>query len=269
MSDEDELFEKYLRLELPRGRSAKPKTGSLDRRLQARWLTPEELTGNVWNPEGGMLLGKRAGRLIGWKDNRHMLTIGGSRAGKGVSLIVPNLTFYKGSALVVDPKGENARITAGRRGEGTEAGGPGLGQTVHVIDPFGVSGRDIASLNPLSELNIRNSNVAEDAATFADALIEHPPHGERHWTESAQSILRALILVTLAERQPSRRNLVTDGAQAAHADGSAPRPEQIEWQSLRSRTGISGVPQAGRSARASRLGGLRVPQGPCGVFEAR
>ena len=201
MSDEGDLFEKNLRLELPRGRSAKPKTGSLDRGLQARWLTPEELTGDVWNPEGGILLGKRAGRLIGWKDNRHMLTIGGSRAGKGVSLIVPNLTFYKGSALVVDPKGENARITAGRRGQGTEAGGPGLGQTVHVIDPFGVSGRDIASFNPLSELNIRNSNVAEDAATFADALIEHPPHGERHWTESAQSILRALILVALAERQ--------------------------------------------------------------------
>ena len=44
---------------------------------------------------------------------------------------------------------------------------------------------------------------------FADALIEHPAHGERHWTESAQSLLRALILVALAEPQPSRRNLVT------------------------------------------------------------
>ncbi len=209
MSEADDEFEKSLRLELPRGRSAKAKTGSLDRGLQARWLTPEELTGDVWNPEGGMLLGKRKGRLIGWNDNRHMLTIGGSRAGKGVSLIVPNLTFYKGSALVIDPKGENARIMAGRRGHGTKAGGPGLGQTVHVIDPFGVSGRDIASFNPMSELNIRKSDVAEDAATFADALIEHPPQGERHWTESAQSVLRALILVALAERQPSRRNLVT------------------------------------------------------------
>jgi type IV secretion system protein VirD4 len=210
VSDEDELFEKNLRLDLPRGRSARPKTGSLDRGLQARWLTPEEMTGDVWNPEGGILLGKRAGRLIGWNDNRHMLTIGGSRAGKGVSLIVPNLTFYPGSALVIDPKGENARITAGRRGQGTKEGGPGLGQKVHVIDPFEVSGRlPVASFNPLSELNIRSSDVAEDAASFADALIEHPESGERHWTESAQALLRALILVALAERQPSRRNLVT------------------------------------------------------------
>ena len=130
MSNEDELFEKNSPLDLPRGRSARTKAGSLDRGLQARWLTPEELTGDVWNPEGGILLGKRAGRLVGWNDNRHMLTIGVSRAGKGVSLIAPNLTFYPGSALVIDPKGENARITAGRRGQGTKEGGPGLGQNV-------------------------------------------------------------------------------------------------------------------------------------------
>ena len=210
MSDEWKKFEEALRLDLPRGRSARPNTGGLDKGLRARWLTPEELTDDVWNPEGGMLLGKRAGRLIGWTDNRHMLTIGGSRAGKGVSLIVPNLIFYPGSALVIDPKGENAEITAGRRGAGTKAGGPGLGQTVHVIDPFGVGGRrPIASFNPLAELDIRDSGVAEDAATFADALIEHPDSGERHWTESAQSLLRALILVALADPKPSRRNLVT------------------------------------------------------------
>ena len=62
------------------------------------------------------MLGRRDGRLIGWNDDRHVMTIAGSRAGKGVSLIVPNLLLYEGSALVIDPKGENARITAGRRG---------------------------------------------------------------------------------------------------------------------------------------------------------
>ena len=186
--DEDELFEKNLRLELPRGRSAKTKTGSLDRGLQARWLTPEELTGDVWNPEGGMLLGKRAGRLIGWTDNRHMLTIGGSRAGKGVSLIVPNLTFYKGSALVIDPKGENAQDHSRTPGP-RHQGGRAWAWPDRACDRSirGQRRRKIASFNPLAELNIRSSDVGEDAAMFADALIEHPPHGERHWTESAQS----------------------------------------------------------------------------------
>lgn len=94
------------------------------------------MSSDQWSHEGSLLLGRRGGRLVGWKDDRHVMTIAGSRAGKGVSLIIPNLLLYEDSALVIDPKGENARITARRRG--TEA--DGLGQDVYVLDPFGVSG---------------------------------------------------------------------------------------------------------------------------------
>ncbi len=73
------------------------------------------MTGRQWQAQGGLLVGRRAGRVIGWNDDRHMMTIAGNRAGKGVSLIIPNLLFYEGSAVVIDPKGENARITARRR----------------------------------------------------------------------------------------------------------------------------------------------------------
>lgn len=66
--------------------------------------------------------------MIGLNDDRHVMTIAGSRAGKGVSLIVPNLIFYEGSALAVDPKGENATITAGRRGKAPPWRGTSLGQ---------------------------------------------------------------------------------------------------------------------------------------------
>ena len=44
---------------------------------------------------------------------------------------------------------------------------------------------------------------------FADALITHPERGEKHWTESAQALLRALILVAAGDPDPDRRNLVT------------------------------------------------------------
>ena len=101
---------------------------------------------------------------------------------KGASLIIPNLIRYQGSALVIDPKGENAKATAGRRGKGTRAGGAGLGQDVYVIDPFGVSGVATASFNPLAELDPNSEDVVEDAGLFADALITHPDRGERHWT---------------------------------------------------------------------------------------
>lgn len=207
MADGD--FEARLRADLPRGHAQQPKSAGRERALFARWLTPSEMTGRQWQAEGGLLLGRRDGRLIGWNDDRHVMTIAGSRAGKGVSLIIPNLLFYEGSAVVIDPKGENARITAARRGKGTKAGGPGLGQDVHVLDPFEVSGIAPSSFNPLAELDLASDDFAEDAGLFADALIEHPERGEKHWTESAQALLRALILAALADPDPARRNLLT------------------------------------------------------------
>ncbi len=110
-------FENRLRQDLPRGHAAAPKSVGRERPLFARWLTHSEMTGPQWDPKSGLLLGRRDGRIIGWNDDRHVMTIAGSRAGKGVSLIIPNLLLYEGSALVIDPKGENARITAGRRGK--------------------------------------------------------------------------------------------------------------------------------------------------------
>src|SRR5271166_1286351 len=100
-------FETKLKEALPRGLKTVRERG-----LLARWLTADEMTGKVWDyGAGALLLGRRQDRLIGWNDDRHILTVAGSRAGKGVSLIVPNLIWYEGSALVIDPKGENAAIT--------------------------------------------------------------------------------------------------------------------------------------------------------------
>ena len=74
---------------------------------------------------------------LGVDDDRHFVTIAGSRLRKGTSSIIPNLCVYSGSVICLDPKGENASITAVRRsaGEGCE----GMGQEVFVLDPFGVA----------------------------------------------------------------------------------------------------------------------------------
>lgn len=210
MADGD--FETELKTDLPRGHVAQVKSTGRERALFARWLSADEMTGPVWKyRRDGFLLGRRQGQEIGWNDDRHLLTVAGSRAGKGVSLIIPNLLLYEGSAVVIDPKGENARWTAGRRGKGPNTGKPGLGQDVYVLDPFDVSGTRRgrpAAFNPLAELDLRREDVVEDAAMFAEALIVHPDR-DRHWTESAQALLRALILVALADKVPGRRNLIT------------------------------------------------------------
>jgi hypothetical protein len=83
-----EEFEKRLRQDLPRGHAAAPKSAGRERPLFTRWLTPAEMTGAQWSPGGGLLLGRRDGQIVGWSDDRHVMTIAGNRAGKGVSRAV-------------------------------------------------------------------------------------------------------------------------------------------------------------------------------------
>lgn len=71
-----------------------------------------------------------------------------------------------------------------------------------------MSGAPCSSFNPLGELDLVSGDLIEDAGMFADALITHPDRGERHWTELAQALLRALILTVAGDDDPARRNLV-------------------------------------------------------------
>jgi type IV secretion system protein VirD4 len=100
-------------------------------------------------------------------------------------------------------------VTAARRGRGVPGGVKGLRQSVHVLDPFGVSGVRPSSFNPLDELDPRDEDFIENAGMFADALITHHNDNDRHWTESAQALLRALILLAAGDDKPERRNLIT------------------------------------------------------------
>jgi len=50
-------------------------------------------------------LTKKNGEIhyVGVTDDRHVITVAGSRGGKGTSLIVPNLLSYKHNVVVVFP----------------------------------------------------------------------------------------------------------------------------------------------------------------------
>ena len=76
--------------------------------------------------------------------------------------MIPNLLTAWRSVLVIDPKGENVRVTARAR----SAMGP-----VHVFDPFGITGFPSAALNPLDVLTPNSPDLGEDAATLAEALV--------------------------------------------------------------------------------------------------
>ena len=157
------------------------------------WAHPSQLGPSWdWKP-GKVLLGKWENRLLGRDDDRHVVTVAGSRAGKSSTVLIPNLLRYPGSVLVLDPKGELARATAAQRRR--------MGQRVYVLDPFGETGVQSgagAAHNPFAELGQgRPEHIAADAAQLADALIIGNPR-DPHWTDSAKNLVRGIALHLLA-----------------------------------------------------------------------
>jgi type IV secretory pathway TraG/TraD family ATPase VirD4 len=154
---------------------------------------------------------------VGFKDDRHVLVASGTRAGKGASVIIPNLCIWPGSVVVVDPKGENAMVTARRRGRGSTYCG-GMNQKVRILDPFGAVGtsrdnfQDLkVAFNPLDAIQPNFPESVDEADRIAGALIVVENSKDPFWEESAKALLRALILHVVSHKDvaPAERNLVT------------------------------------------------------------
>lgn len=168
----------------------------------ARWLPPSRIAelSKFRHAHGKLILGAVNGELIGHMDDRHMLTIAGSRTGKSVGVIA-NLLDYPGSVIVIDPKGELARRTASYRREV-------LKQKVYVLDPFGTTGAPTDSFNPLDAIDPESEDAADDAGLIADSLIIAERQGEDHWTLSARNLLRGLCLHVADTAPKELRNLL-------------------------------------------------------------
>src|SRR5262249_12939831 len=124
-----------------------------------------------------------------YKDDRHVCLVGGSRGGKGTTGIIPALITWPGSIVVVDPKGENATITAARRGGGS-AYVDGMGQTVKVLDPFRsatVDDKLRGTFNPLDGLDPHNEETIDEAGRLADAIVvTQSDSKDPYWDEAAR-----------------------------------------------------------------------------------
>src|SRR5208337_38339 len=118
-----------------------------------------------------------------------------TRTGKGTRVIVPTLLRYGGSALVIDPKGENAAITANVRKEQ-------LGQSIHILNPwnelattYANHGFKPATYNPLDILDRDDPNVVATAQTLAGAICPAPANAkDKFWQGSAADVLTAVLL---------------------------------------------------------------------------
>lgn len=195
-------YEQYVRWRIPAHETD-------DAHGSAHWAGPADLASAGLLPQGGKhaqgqpsqglwlgRIGKTPLRLV---TDRHLCTLAPTRSGKGVSAILPNLLTYGGSVIVIDPKGEAAAITARRRAA--------MGQAVHVVDPWGITGLPSARFNPLAALSPESPDLAEDAALLAQALVPSGSRGDNHWDNEARALLTGLILHVVTAEPPARRNL--------------------------------------------------------------
>lgn len=175
---------------------------NLDTHGTARWAKEWEwdkakLLAPIGKYTEGVILGRTPKKLGGLlpsrtiidNDKTHIAVVAPTRSGKGVGIIIPTLLNWRGSAFVMDMKGENFQITAGYRKEV-------LKQKILKFKPYGLE--DSVSYNPLAEVRIGTPYEVKDATIIADILTD-PGEGKKrdHWDTSASTLFVGLILHVL------------------------------------------------------------------------
>ena len=231
----------------------------MERSATAEWADPISFTDENPMETGKFWLGRSVvdGRPIGYVDDRHICLVSGTRTGKGTTTIINNLCSWFGSVVVVDPKGENATVTAARRGPGSEYC-EGMGQAVHVLDPFRAADVDDSlrsRFNPLDALDPTSPLAIDEAGRLADAIVVvNKQSKEPFWDESARNLVKGVILhVVTAPRFEGRRNLATVRELIARGDHEGvaylkskgrdkiPSAQSLLWEGVSRNPALGGV----------------------------
>jgi type IV secretion system protein VirD4 len=172
---------------------------------QARWMLPSEIqflkrnrTGLPLGLLGGALLRYEPQPDAGWRGGHHA-AIAGTRAGKGVSVVLPAILDHDGPVVVLDVKGENFAVTRRHRKE--------LGRQVAVLNPFGVIEPAQTRFNPLDY--VRPDYLVRDIEVVVDGLIRPELGAGAHFSEMAKQLIAAAIEVVITHEDSDRKNLNT------------------------------------------------------------
>jgi len=147
------------------------------------------------------------GAPIWSKPSSHVLLVARTRSGKGTRVLLPTLLRYglggadgtKGaSMIVIDPKGENACISARARS---------LASHVHIMNPWGVHRQTFenlgfwppATFNPLDMLDKNDPNVVALAQAMGKAISPEDGQKEQFWATRAGQLIAATILWVLQQ----------------------------------------------------------------------
>ncbi|QMW05398.1 type IV secretory system conjugative DNA transfer family protein [Spirosoma foliorum] len=154
------------------------------------WASPELLEKSL----GGRGKGLHVGSHFTWNGQGHMMTVGGSRGGKGVNLILPALLSDDlkmpdaPSFVVLDPKGENLAVAGNYL--------KSAGYNVLAVNPFAipeVAQFGNARFNPFDLFNGNDPDFDKYADMISFALVPQTSHANDYFDKSARNYMTLYI----------------------------------------------------------------------------
>lgn len=143
------------------------------------------------------------GHPLHYPGQANLMTFAAARTGKNATLTVNALISLERSALVIEPKLEQAAITGHyRRRFGN----------VYVVNPFGIlkdalDGLVDARFNPMDILDPASDSFHADCDKIATALIWEDPR-DIHFTTAARALVSGVIAALMRHGAVAEKNLV-------------------------------------------------------------
>jgi type IV secretion system protein VirD4 len=141
---------------------------------------------------------KRAGELLTYSGDGHLITFAPTGTGKTSGPVITNALTHPGQLIVLDIKGEVFAATAEAR--------RAMGQEVCVVDLR--DGGEKGSLNPLDLAARCGTDAGAVARSFAAEIIERGlGERDRFWNDWAETMIAAGVAWLLADRPAEERRL--------------------------------------------------------------
>ncbi|WP_363352314.1 type IV secretory system conjugative DNA transfer family protein [Methylocystis echinoides] len=146
----------------------------------ARFGTLSEARRGGLAAKNGIIVGRLNGHMLVSDDPGHVLIVGPTRTGKGVSFVIPNGLAWPGSMVTLDIKSENLKSFGAARAA--------KGDAVFVFAPGSTSSH---RYNPLDYVR-PGPEMATDCANIASFLVA-TGSVENDWTLAARKTVAALL----------------------------------------------------------------------------
>jgi len=157
----------------------------------ARFATESEVEKLNLLDGKGVFVGGFDGKYLRHDGAEHIQVAAPTRAGKGVSVVVPTLLSWPDSVLVTDIKGELWELTSGWR----EAHANNRCYKLDFGDP------ESACFNPLESIGVGTEREISDIQNISTMLVDPDGKGmdgkDGHWRKAAHALISGLICYAL------------------------------------------------------------------------